>query len=31
SWPSLGAGGRVLRVAMLVFLLVLAADRFGAF
>ncbi|MFI7443833.1 DUF6703 family protein [Nonomuraea indica] len=31
SWPSLGAGGRVLRVVMLAFLLVLAADRFGAF
>ncbi|MFG3440043.1 DUF6703 family protein [Nonomuraea sp. NPDC047897] len=31
SWPSLGVGGRVLRVAMLAFLLVLAADRFGAF
>lgn len=31
SWPSLGLGGRLLRVAMLVFLVVLAADRFGAF
>jgi hypothetical protein len=31
SWPSLGAGGRLLRVVMLVFLVVLAADRFGAF
>nr|WP_113702252.1 DUF6703 family protein [Nonomuraea lactucae] len=31
SWPSLGAGGRLLRVAMLAFLVVLAADRFGVF
>ncbi|NUP62865.1 MAG: hypothetical protein HOV96_16060 [Nonomuraea sp.] len=31
SWPSLGLGGRLLRVAMLVFLAILAADRFGAF
>ncbi|GAA2870219.1 hypothetical protein GCM10010517_30360 [Streptosporangium fragile] len=31
SWPSLGAGGRVMRVALLVFLVLLAADRFGAF
>ncbi|GGT14219.1 DUF6703 family protein [Nonomuraea spiralis] len=31
SWPSLGLGGRLLRVAMLVFLVILAADRFGAF
>ncbi|SEL71345.1 DUF6703 family protein [Nonomuraea pusilla] len=31
SWPSLGPGGRLLRVAMLVFLIVLTADRFGAF
>ncbi|MFI7421085.1 DUF6703 family protein [Nonomuraea sp. NPDC049684] len=31
SWPSLGIGGRLLRVVMLVFLAVLAADRFGAF
>ncbi|MFI6181745.1 DUF6703 family protein [Nonomuraea sp. NPDC051191] len=31
SWPSLGVGGRLLRVAMVVFLAILAADRFGAF
>ncbi|MCA2185424.1 DUF6703 family protein [Nonomuraea cavernae] len=31
SWPSLGIGGRLLRVVMLAFLVVLAADRFGAF
>ncbi|MFD0888580.1 DUF6703 family protein, partial [Streptosporangium algeriense] len=31
SWPSLGARGRILRVALLTFLLLLAADRFGAF
>ncbi|MEV7007802.1 DUF6703 family protein [Streptosporangium sp. NPDC051022] len=31
SWPSLGIRGRVLRVALLTFLLLLAADRFGAF
>ncbi|MBG0828991.1 hypothetical protein HS041_14545 [Planomonospora sp. ID67723] len=31
SWPSLGAKGRILRVALLTFLLLLAADRFGAF
>ncbi|MGJ6966575.1 DUF6703 family protein [Streptosporangium sp. G11] len=31
SWPSLGAGGRLLRVALLTFLILLAADRFGAF
>jgi hypothetical protein len=31
SWPSLGMGGRLLRVAMLIFLVILAADRFGAF
>lgn len=31
SWPSLGVGGRVLRVALLTFLLLLVADRFGAF
>ena len=31
SWPSLGVGGRLLRVVMLVFLLVLMADRFGVF
>jgi hypothetical protein len=30
SWPSLGAGGKLLRVAMLTFLLLVAADRFGA-
>ncbi len=31
SWPSLGARGRILRVALLTFLLLLIADRFGAF
>ncbi|GAA3131897.1 hypothetical protein GCM10010466_23130 [Planomonospora alba] len=31
SWPSLRAGGRILRVALLTFLLLLVADRFGAF
>ncbi|MBG0816035.1 DUF6703 family protein [Planomonospora sp. ID82291] len=31
SWPSLGAKGRILRIALLAFLLLLAADRFGAF
>ncbi|MGP3928779.1 DUF6703 family protein [Nonomuraea sp. KM88] len=31
SWPSLGAGGKLLRVAMLTFLVLLAATRFGAF
>lgn len=31
SWPSLGAKGRILRVALLTFLILLAADRFGAF
>jgi hypothetical protein len=31
SWPSLGTGGRLLRVALLTFLILLAADRFGAF
>jgi len=31
SWPSLGAGGRLLRVALLTFLILLAADRFGVF
>ncbi|GAA3034137.1 DUF6703 family protein [Streptosporangium longisporum] len=31
SWPSLGNGGRLLRVALLTFLILLAADRFGAF
>ncbi|MBB5778607.1 DUF6703 family protein [Nonomuraea jabiensis] len=29
SWPSLGIGGKVMRVAMLTFLLLLAATRFG--
>jgi hypothetical protein len=31
SWPSLGISGRLLRGAMVIFLLILAADRFGAF
>ncbi|MBF8191133.1 hypothetical protein ITP53_36580 [Nonomuraea sp. K274] len=31
SWPSLGAGGKLLRVAMLAFLALLVATRFGAF
>jgi hypothetical protein len=31
SWPSLGAGGRLMRVALLTFLILLIADRFGAF
>ncbi|WP_327086351.1 hypothetical protein OIE66_28975 [Nonomuraea sp. NBC_01738] len=31
SWPSLGAGGKVLRLVLLTFLVLLAADRFGAF
>lgn len=31
SWPSLGAGGKLLRVAMLTFLLLVMADRLGAF
>lgn len=31
SWPSLGTGGRIMRVALLAFLITLAADRFGAF
>ncbi|MFI6498305.1 DUF6703 family protein [Nonomuraea typhae] len=31
SWPSLRTGGRLLRVAMLTFLLLVAASRFGAF
>lgn len=31
SWPSLDVRGRILRVALLTFLLLLAADRFGAF
>ncbi|MET7330060.1 DUF6703 family protein [Nonomuraea sp. NPDC005650] len=29
SWPSLGIGGKVMRVAMLTFLALLAATRFG--
>ncbi|MCK2220019.1 hypothetical protein MF672_040420 [Actinomadura sp. ATCC 31491] len=29
SWPSLRPGGRVLRVAMIVFIALLAATRFG--
>ncbi|MFF5213178.1 DUF6703 family protein [Streptosporangium sp. NPDC000396] len=31
SWPSLDTKGRILRVALLTFLVLLAADRFGAF
>ncbi|GAB2472358.1 hypothetical protein GCM10027187_45920 [Streptosporangium sandarakinum] len=31
SWPSLGMKGRVLRVVLVTFLALLAADRFGAF
>ncbi|NJP90007.1 hypothetical protein HCN51_11195 [Nonomuraea sp. FMUSA5-5] len=31
SWPSLSVGGKVLRVAMLTFLVLLVATRFGAF
>ncbi|NUW40303.1 DUF6703 family protein [Nonomuraea rhodomycinica] len=31
SWPSLGAGGKLLRVAVLTFLVLLVATRFGAF
>lgn len=31
SWPSLRIGGKVLRVAMLTFLVLLAATRFGVF
>ncbi|GAA1636578.1 hypothetical protein GCM10009733_037130 [Nonomuraea maheshkhaliensis] len=31
SWPSLGVGGKLLRVAMLTFLVLLVATRFGAF
>jgi hypothetical protein len=31
SWPSLGAGGRLMRVALITFLILLIADRFGAF
>ncbi|MGN9837884.1 DUF6703 family protein [Nonomuraea sp. H19] len=30
SWPSLGIGGKLMRVAMLTFLVLLAATRFGA-
>jgi hypothetical protein len=30
SWPSLGVGGKLLRVAMLTFLVLLVATRFGA-
>lgn len=29
SWPSLGVSGKLLRVAMMVFLVLLAATRFG--
>ncbi len=29
SWPSLRAGGRLLRVALVTFLVLLAATRFG--
>jgi hypothetical protein len=31
SWPSLGAGGKLMRVAMTTFLALLVATRFGAF
>lgn len=31
SWPSLGRGARLLRVALGTFLLLLALDRFGLF
>ncbi|MCC5575925.1 hypothetical protein IMZ11_09775 [Microtetraspora sp. AC03309] len=31
SWPSLRAGGRLLRVALVTFLVLLAATRFGLF
>ncbi|MFC4584777.1 DUF6703 family protein [Sphaerisporangium corydalis] len=31
SWPSLGNGGRLMRVALAAFLIALAAQRFGAF
>ncbi|MFG2072217.1 DUF6703 family protein [Nonomuraea maritima] len=31
SWPSLGLGGKLVRVAMLAFLVLLVATRFGAF
>ncbi|MFB4266793.1 DUF6703 family protein [Nonomuraea sp. GTA35] len=30
SWPSLGVGGKLLRVAVLTFLVLLVATRFGA-
>ncbi|SDG99649.1 DUF6703 family protein [Nonomuraea jiangxiensis] len=30
SWPSLGIGGKAMRVAVLVFLVLLVATRFGA-
>jgi hypothetical protein len=29
SWPSLSSGGKLLRVAMLTFLVLVAATRFG--
>ncbi|WP_248961103.1 DUF6703 family protein [Sphaerisporangium perillae] len=31
SWPSLGHRARLLRVAMVAFLILVAADRFGLF
>ncbi|MEV0149181.1 MULTISPECIES: DUF6703 family protein [unclassified Nonomuraea] len=31
SWPSLGIGGKLMRVVVLTFLVLLAATRFGAF
>ncbi|TMR98976.1 DUF6703 family protein [Nonomuraea basaltis] len=31
SWPSLQIGGKLLRVATMVFLVLLVATRFGAF
>ncbi|SDJ31889.1 hypothetical protein SAMN05421874_101426 [Nonomuraea maritima] len=31
SWPSLGLGAKLVRVAMLAFLVLLVATRFGAF
>ncbi|WP_433440120.1 DUF6703 family protein [Nonomuraea sp. CA-141351] len=31
SWPSLGIGGKLLRVAALIFLVLVVATRFGAF
>lgn len=31
SWPSLSPGGKLLRVAMVTFLLLVVASRFGAF